>query len=506
MIFSPTEEAARSKLQEWAADPVAFVRQQFKAEPDAWQHDVLENVPGNQRIALKACVGPGKTCLLAWVVWWFISTRFNARIACTSITAPNLKDGLWAELAKWQARSPFLIREFKWSAQSITNRDRPGTWWASARTWNRDADPDVQGATLQGLHEEHSMAVIDEAGGIPDSVMASAEGVLSSGGDLKILIAGNPTHLTGPLYRACKKERKFWFVKEINGDPDNPDRAPRVRVDWAAEMIEKYGGREASFVRARVLGKFPRRASTSLIGLGDFEDAYGRLMDPKGVALERGLKVLGVDIAREGDDRSVIVQRDGAFLDGVREYREPDTFKMANIIHEIAMGWEAKSVRVDDIGVGGGVVDNLRNKVKQYQLVPVNVGRKSEKVDNRGHPLYRNLRAEINMRMREYWFGKGQISIEPDVQKTSIETEGTDIRFKAEGKFQIELKAEYKKRHNGESPDVWDAVVLAFMEDGAAKTEANTKGKLQPDLVKIYGAESVRRMGNVVSNILEEQF
>ena len=70
--------------------------------------------------------------------------------------------------------------------------------------------------------------------------MAAAEAGLSTGTETKILIAGNPTHTDGPLYRACTQERHLYHVTEITGDPDDPMRSPRISVKWAREQIEKY--------------------------------------------------------------------------------------------------------------------------------------------------------------------------------------------------------------------------------------------------------------------------
>ena len=82
-----------------------FVRDVFEVEPDAWQVDVLEAFPHQQRLAMACCKGPGKTTVLAWLIWNFLLTRPHPKIAATAITKDNLDDNLWAELAKWQKRS-----------------------------------------------------------------------------------------------------------------------------------------------------------------------------------------------------------------------------------------------------------------------------------------------------------------------------------------------------------------------------------------------------------------
>src|SRR5947208_314137 len=220
-------------LRAWKLDPRRFVREVFGVVPDGWQDEVLAAFPRNQRLAMKACKGPGKTAVLAWLAWNFLATRPGAKMAATSITGENLADNLWAEMAKWQARDRFLRSGFEWTKSRIFAREAPETWFMSARSFARTADRSMQGDTLAGLHADCVMFILDEAGGIPDAVMASAEAALSSCKEGHIVQAGNPTHLEGPLWRACTSERRLWYVAEITGDPDDPRRSTRVRPEWA---------------------------------------------------------------------------------------------------------------------------------------------------------------------------------------------------------------------------------------------------------------------------------
>jgi len=168
------------RLRSWKDDPRAFVREAFDVTPDPWQDEVLAAFPRHQRIAMKACKGPGKTAVMAWLAWNFLATRKFPKVAATSVTADNLADNLWAEMAKWQARSEMLSAAFVWTKTRIFSRAEPETWWMSARSFARTADRALQGETLAGLHADHILFILDEAGGIPDAVMASAEAALSS--------------------------------------------------------------------------------------------------------------------------------------------------------------------------------------------------------------------------------------------------------------------------------------------------------------------------------------
>src|SRR5258708_7685363 len=113
--MAETDAIPHATLRAWREGPRRFVREQFGVVPDPWQDDVLAAFPGHQRLAMKACKGPGKTAVMAWLAWNFLATRPDAKVAATSITADNLADNLWAEMAKWQARSPMLGAKFAWA-------------------------------------------------------------------------------------------------------------------------------------------------------------------------------------------------------------------------------------------------------------------------------------------------------------------------------------------------------------------------------------------------------
>ena len=230
------------KLQEWREHPDVFVREVFNATPDPWQDEVLRAFPSNPRIAMKASKGPGKSCLESWLAWNFLLTRPNPRMVAMSISGDNLRDGLWAEMAKWQQKSPLLKELFVWQKERIFHKDYPNTWWMSARQWSKSADPSTLGITVAGLHEDYVMVLLDESGGFPDAIMAAAEGILSSCKEGHIVQAGNPTHLEGPLYRACTVDKGKWYVVEITSDPEDPNRSPRVSTKWHKTRLTATAG------------------------------------------------------------------------------------------------------------------------------------------------------------------------------------------------------------------------------------------------------------------------
>ena len=154
-------KAVAEKIRRWREDPVSFVREVFGAEPDPLQAEVLRAFPKNNRICMKASKGPGKTTVLAWCAWNFLVTRPHPKIAATSITADNLADNLWAEMAKWQSRSDFLKEQYQWTKTRIFYKAEPENWFMSARTWSKTSDSMQQADTLAGLHADFLLFILD---------------------------------------------------------------------------------------------------------------------------------------------------------------------------------------------------------------------------------------------------------------------------------------------------------------------------------------------------------
>lgn len=454
---------AVEKITRWRKNPLAFVRECFGAEPDPWQAEVLQAFPSNQRIALKAAKGCGKSTILAWLAWNFLATRPYPKIAATSISGDNLADGLWAEVAKWQSRSELLKKTFTWTKTRIVNTQEPENWWMSARSWPRGADPSQQANTLAGLHADYLMFILDESGGIPEGVMAAAEAGLSTGTETKLVQCGNPTHLEGPLYAACTKERHLWFVQEITGDPDDPKRSPRISLQWAREQIEKYGA-DNPFVLVNVFGRFPPSSLNALLGPDEVMAAMRRKLSPE--EYEWSQKRLGVDCARFGDDRTVLFPRQGLMAFPPVEMRNARTNEIAARVMQAKAKWGSEMEFVDGTGgYGAGVVDGLL----QAGCSPLEIHFSGKPID----PRYLNKRAEMFFLMAEWVKRGGSLPDRPGLVR---ELTAPAYTFQ-NGKLKLEEKEQIKSRL-GFSCDEADALALTFaLPDMPANASAHWPGQ-----------------------------
>lgn len=454
------------KLRRWREHPVTMVREEFGVDPDPWQVDVLEAFPHNPRLAMKACKGPGKTTVLSWIAANFLATRPHPRIGALSITEANLNSALWPEMAKWMNRSPLMRETFTWTKTSIFHKQHPATWWMQARGWPKKADAQQQADALGGLHEDYAMWIGDEAGGYPQALMATMEPVLASGIECHIVLAGNPTHTTGPLYRAATVDRALWKLFSITADPDNPKAwvyAPRLQnrapgqlspLEHAKQQIAQYG-RDNPWVMVNILGEFPPSSINSLLGIEEVQRAMELKL--KADVFMYVQKRLGVDVARYGDDRTVIFPRQGraSYKPIVMRHDRGSAVSndiAARIVNAKAR-WGSELEFIDDtVGWAHGVIDAL--KVGGIPIVAVNYAGKA--LDNR----YKNRRAEMWLKGTEAIRNGAQLPNEPELVAELTEPTYT---YSA-GQFVLEPKDMVKERL-GRSPDLADAYMLTYALD-----------------------------------------
>lgn len=456
-----TMERIGARLKDWRENPAKFAYEELKFEADdPWQAKVFEVFPSQDpdklRISLQACTGPGKTAIEAVLNLNFISCYGSKgehpQGLCTSITEDNLNGNLWPALSKWQQRSEYLKMMFRWTATRFSSIDHPATWFLEARNWSKRADPETLGRTLSGLHAKDVMVTLDESGDIPVPVLRSGEQIFSSRYRwAKLLQGGNPTSLDGALYHAAQFARHLWFVIKVTGDPDDPQRSKRVDLENAREQIRLYG-RDNPWVKATILGEFPPASINALLGLEDVERAMGRIIQPANY--EWAQKRLGVDVARYGDDRTVMAPRQGLQWFDPKVMRHARDSAVSVNIATAVMASKAKwgsEVEIFDAtgGWAAGAVDVMRAAGQS----PLDVQFHGQPND----PRFANRRAEMWWAMAESV--KLGASL-PNVRELVRELTTPTYMFH-NGKFQLEDKDQIKKRL-GSSPDIADAYALTY--------------------------------------------
>lgn len=446
-------------IKSWRENPIKFVWDNFKVVPDEWQKEVLTVFPSQDadkmRISLQACAGPGKTAVLAWCGWNFLSCYadkgYHPNAAAMAVTSDNLKDNLWKELAVWRERSDFLRQYFTWTKERIFAVDHPATWFMSARTWSKSANSDEQGRTLSGLHSKYILYLIDESGDISENVLRSAEQGLSNCAWGKIMQAGNPTSLEGMLYFAATTMRHLWYVVKITGDPDDPKRSPRISKEWAEQQIKLYG-RNNPWVMSYILGLFPPSSINTLLGPDEVEAAMKRHL--RDDVYRWAQKRLGIDVARFGDDITCIFPRQGkaAFRPVVMRHARDSAVSVdiGNRVMGAKNRWGSEIEFFDDtVGWAHGAIDFMRSS--GHGPIPVAFNGKAP------DPRYKNMRAYMWLEMAKWIREGGALPYIPElIAELTIPTYSFE-----NGQFVMEDKDLIKKRLK-RSPNHADALALTF--------------------------------------------
>jgi hypothetical protein len=380
---------------------------------------------------------------MAWTILWFQVCYFPTKIPCTAPSAPQLKDVLWAELAKWhrqlEKRIPVLGSEFEWLSDEYRMRKAPKESFAVARTARADR-PEA----LQGFHSENLLIIVDEASGVPDIIFEVGQGALSAPGAFA-LIAANPTRLTGFFYDTHHKMRDRWATLKVSGED-----CPMVGKDYREDIAAQYG-RMSSVYSVRVLGDFPSNEDDTVIPLSLCETATVRDVEPFGMI------VWGVDVARFGADRTALVKRcDNATFEEAKIWHGIDTMQTAGRIYkeytETPKDKQPISILVDVIGVGAGVVDRLGEM--GLPVSGVNVAEEASVSE-----IYNRLRDELWFNARK-WLEKKHCKLYRD-ETLIAELSMPKYSFTSNGKMKVESKDELKKRFP-RSPDIADAFCLTF--------------------------------------------
>lgn len=439
-------------------DPVGYVRDVLQVEPDAWQIAALEAARDHKRVAAASGHGIGKTAFVAWVVHWFISTRPNPQIVVTANTKNQLDTKTWRELAKWN-QVALNGDWFDITATRMELKDSPDTWFASAIPWTEH-----NSESFAGTHEDHVLIVFDEASAIADIIWDVTEGAMTTAGAHWIAL-GNPTKNTGRFRECWGRFRHRWHTMQV--DSRTAKMADQKQIsEWVADY-----GEDSDFVRVRVKGEFPKSSSAQLISSAYVEDATKY----KAVGYEKLPLIIGVDVARFGDDQTVICARRGRKVYPLSKFRELDTMQVAGHVAEIIKKMKPRLVNIDVGAMGAGVVDRLREQ--GFDVRGINFG--AEPTDK---IKYANKRAEMWGVMAEWLKEGGEI---PDDYELKQDLIGPEYSYTSNQQLLLEKKEMMKKRGLS-SPDCGDALALTFAAPVSDTAEYSVFIENTPDQDGIY--------------------
>ena len=427
----------------WAADPVRLTSQKLGASPWAKQVEILEAVRDHTRVAVRSCNGSGKTYIAAHVVLWWLMCHPDAIVITTAPTGHQVRNILWREIRRAHHQNADLVGGTLLRT-SLELGDKHFAQGLSTDTPER----------FQGFHEGHILFVVDEASGVREGIFEAIEGSMTSA-DAKVLLIGNPTSLRGTFYEAFHKRRGLWKTIHISAF-DTPNLVQDeivmpslITPNWVNDAEQNWGT-ESYLYQVRVMGEFPTESEDTLIPLKMVEFAANReaLDGSDDVAVQ-----VGVDVARFGSDRTAICVRRGGQIISLESFRRQDTMDTTGRVAKMAREFSPSAIRVDEIGIGAGVVDRLK-ELEIPNVEGVNVARKASKPEQ-----FANLRAELFDGLRERFIAD-RIRIPNDSELIS-QLASIRYSFTSSGQMRIEGKDELRSRGE-KSPDLADAVMLAF--------------------------------------------
>ena len=431
-------------LAAYADDPVRFVEEVLgdAGRPYSKQREMLALLAERRRVSVVGCNGSGKDWAAARAVLWWLAARPRAKAVVTGPTQRQIEEIVWREMrAAYDAASVPLggrISAAKWTLDD----DRFAIGFSTNRPDN-----------LQGFHSPDLLVVVTEAHAVPQSHMEAVKRLNPA----RTLLTGNPFSRAGEFFDSHHTKRHLYhriaisafdtpnFTGENGGMPGmpTPEDIEERRLDW---------GEDHPLYQGSILGRFPDQLDDSLLGRDAVEQAVTRWESEPRLPDADPL-CMGVDVARFGYDKTALCVRRGWRVEGLRTFERADTMRTTGEVLTWAREVGSPSVYVDEGGVGGGVVDRLRE-----------VGMPVRGVQFGGKALHAarflNLRAEIFWELRRL-FNDGLIAIPRDEELIS---QLLALRYDvtSAGQVKLESKADLRKR-GMRSLDKADALALAFM-------------------------------------------
>jgi len=449
-------------------DPAEWLERAAGVRPWPMQAAIARAVATRPRVAVRSCNGAGKSFTAAGIVLWAVQTRDPVVVLTTAPTDRQVRNILWREVRKLHRRAPAPMLGRMLTQELHVAEDR----FALGFTAPKDA-----GDKFQGFHGARMLVVVDEASGVSPEIFDAIDSITT--GDATQLWISNPLEATGRFRAAFNDPDWTTFTIDAFACPNlagpGIDLARIARDDWHDDW-ERYvaaglaipgmidppwvarqyrRGEESVFWRTRVMARFPDMGEDALIPLRLIVEAQEASHPPA----PDDESELACDVARFGRDETVVYRRRG------RQYRrayrgaKKDLMHTAGVLVRLATETpNCRAVRVDETGLGGGLVDRLREVLpSSVRVIGVNAAGKAAK-----HDEYRNVRCEMHGEMAAA-LRRGELDIDPDDDRLAEQLAAVRVkRFTSDGQMQLEAKAEQKKRAAGASPDDADALALFF--------------------------------------------
>ena len=342
------------------SDPVDFVQKVLREKPYDKQVEILRAITSSRRVSVVGCNGSGKDWAAARVVLWWIHSRSPAKVIVTGPTSRQVDDIVWNEIRMAYGRAPERLggRMFR-TARYELDEESFALGFATNSPYN-----------LQGFHSPNLLVVITEAHAVQEADMDAIRRLNPS----RLLMTGNPFVVAGVFYDSHHSRRELYTTIQISAYDTPNIKLQRVLVPGMItqqdikDRREDWGKKSALYIGS-VLGRFPDNLKDVVVPLRAATEAAKRESKPEGPV------VVGCDVARYGDSKTVVMRRQGNVARIVWRVRGQNTMKIVGFLKAYCDEHDVETLVVDDTGVGGGVVDRLKElRLRKARVVPFIAG------------------------------------------------------------------------------------------------------------------------------------
>lgn len=456
-------------------DPVLWAEEKLGLILWSKQKEILRSVAKNKRTAVKSCHSIGKTFISAVAAAWWIDTRYDCMVQSTAPTYQQVHTLLWEEIRKLHHKAGLLGRvnlQDQW-LKEIVNPSTGKKQQVVVGEGKKPADGNIHG--FHGTHRPDGvLAIYDEGCGIAQSIFTGGEAITTGAHDRQLTV-GNPDDPATEFGDIFNNKGHLWNLITVSAHdtPNFTDEGDELRAKYKNDpdklaMVEallkgmpqpqtvedqkELWGEDSPRYLSKVLAQFPLVSEDSLFTPAEIYTGLHNEIQ----ADHQSFKVLGVDPARYGSDKAAIVLCAEGKISDIVTYNTMDLMELAARVHKIALDLNVDQVRVDAVGLGGGVLDRLvalnNADGKKYAVI--------EMIASASPPdktLHRNARA--------FWYDSfkhklraGNIDLPDD---KGLLDEMSRVRYEyPNGVMKIESKEDMRKR-GVHSPDILDAVVMA---------------------------------------------
>jgi len=495
------KQIAKNKFELWREKPDLFFEQVLGVTTlEGYQTEMLRTVAHNSRTSIRASHSLGKSWSVGRLALWFYTCFRNSLVITTAPTFTQVEALLWGEIRDAYKKSKYslggdLLR---------TKLKKSDKWYCVGLSPQRSAgESDEQlGSSFQGFHSDNIMIIFDESTGIALDVYRMAEGLMTSGKSVKMVLIGNPTTRSCEFFKTFSSPR---YAKVHLSCFDSPnlkanglncvadietemqrlmlmpedDRLTEIQnykkpvphlasAQWVVDFCLEYGS-DHPLVVSKAFGNFPDDDESTLISMSDVEEAQQRDMF---LDLTE-TRFIGVDVARFGDDKSVIIEMIGKKQTDMTVGVKQSTTYVAGLVMKMINNEYEKSkttVLVDSTGIGAGVFDNLlENQAegligRHVELVEIHFGAAPEnKNETDKEKVLQDKARFFNLKSRMFQLLSNDMKTGLDIIDDSNflkELPTIKALVDTKGRLRIESKSDYRKRTGRKSPDYSDALAL----------------------------------------------